>query len=121
SALSNYKWWGAPFYGVGMKIYDLLAGDLGIASSRHLSREETIDRLPTLQPCGLRSGTLYHDAQFDDAQLAITLAQTLVDLGGAPINYMHVSALLKRGEKVCGVHAVNSESGVEHDIGARVV
>ena len=45
----NYSWWEAPFYGIGMKVYDLLAGKYGFGKSRLLSREETLERLPTIQ------------------------------------------------------------------------
>src|SRR5271169_3970683 len=50
----NYSWWETPFYGIGLKIYDLLAGKYGFGKSRLLSREETLERLPTLQQDGLR-------------------------------------------------------------------
>ena len=43
----NYSWWEAPFYGIGLKVYDLLAGKYGFGKSRILSREETLERLPT--------------------------------------------------------------------------
>ena len=48
----NYSWWEAPFYGIGMKVYDLLAGKYGFGKSRLLSREETLERLPTIQTKG---------------------------------------------------------------------
>lgn len=116
-----YEWWEAPFYVAGLKLYDLLAGSRAIAPSRHLSRAETIDRLPGLETTGLRGGVLYHDAQFDDARLAIALAQTFADLGGAPINYMRATGLLKRNDIVCGVSARDLESGNEYIIPGRVV
>src|SRR5947209_3569272 len=37
--LPLYHWWERPFYGIGLKLYDWLAHDLGIGSSKHLSRE----------------------------------------------------------------------------------
>jgi len=43
-----YSWWEGPFYGIGMKIYDRLAGKLGLSPSELLSREETLRRIPTL-------------------------------------------------------------------------
>src|SRR5277367_5257043 len=61
----NYSWWEAPFYGIGLKIYDLLAGQYGFGKSKILSREETLERLPTLQQDGLTGGVIYHDGQFD--------------------------------------------------------
>src|SRR6201992_46954 len=42
----NYSWWEAPFYGIGMKVYDLLAGKYGFGKSRKISKEETLNRLP---------------------------------------------------------------------------
>ena len=34
--IPSYKWWEGPFYGVGMKVYDQLAGKLGLKPSRLL-------------------------------------------------------------------------------------
>ena len=117
----NYTWWEAPFYGVGLKIYDLLAGKLGLGPSEHLSREATLQRLPTLEPKGLKGGTIYYDGQFDDARLAICLAQTAADSGAVLINYLQVVSLLKRNGLVRGVAVKDLESGQEHELNARVV
>ena len=38
----NYEWWEAPFYGIGMKVYILLAGKYGFGASQILSRDETL-------------------------------------------------------------------------------
>ena len=86
-----YSWWEGPFYGAGLGLYDLLAGQLGLGPSRHLDRAETLSLLPTIEPTGLRGGIIYHDGQFDDARLAICLARTLEDQGGVPLNYLEVS------------------------------
>src|SRR5258707_6702866 len=72
----NYVWWEAPFYGIGMKVYDKLAGKYGFGKSRLLSKSEVLDRIPTLEQEGLRGGVLYFDGQFDDSRLLIDLAQT---------------------------------------------
>ncbi len=117
----NYTWWEAPFYGVGLKIYDLLAGKLGLGPSQILSREETLQRLPTLEPDGLRGGTIYYDGQFDDARLAITLAQTAADHGATLLNYAPVVALVKQHDLVRGVVARDAETGREFEVAARVV
>src|SRR5436305_5152015 len=117
----TYAAWERPFYGIGLKLYDLLAGRLGLGPSRRLSREEALARLPTLEPAGLRGGIVYQDAQFDDARLAIALARTLVDLGGTAVNYMPVTGLLKEGGLVRGALARDAESGEEHAVRARVV
>jgi len=117
----NYDWWEGPFYGTGLKIYDMLSGRFGLGPSTHISRRETLQRIPTLEPGGLRGGILYHDAQFDDARLVINLAQTLADLGGIPVNYMQVTQLLKAKGCVGGVVARDVEGGEAFEIRGRVV
>ena len=97
-----FSWWEGPFYGIGMKIYDRLAGKLGLSPSENLSREETLKRIPTLQPNGLQGGVSYYDGQFDDSRLAVNLAQTIFDLGGAAINYLKVTSLIKDDGLVVG-------------------
>lgn len=116
-----YDWWEGPFYGIGLKLYDLLAGRLGFGPSHRLSKEETLAYLPTLEPEGLRGGVIYYDGQFDDARLAVSMAQTAADCGGTLVNYMPVIGLLKTGEEVCGVAARDLESGETFEIAARVV
>jgi len=117
----SYDWWEGPFYGIGMKVYDVLAGKLGLAPSHLLSRDETLAQIPTLEPEGLRGGVIYYDGQFDDARLAITLAQTVFDLGGSPINYVKVISLLKTHDLVDGVIAQDMETGETFELQARVV
>jgi len=99
----NYKWWEGPYYGIGLKVYDWMAGSLGFGPSEFLSKEETLHLAPTLDADGLRGGVLYHDGQFDDARLAIHLAMTAADHGATVINYASVERLLKVNGKVCGV------------------
>jgi glycerol-3-phosphate dehydrogenase len=117
----TYDWWEGPFYGIGLKVYDLLAGKLGLGPSRVLSREEALERIPTLEPEGLRGGVIYYDGQFDDARLAVNLAQTIADWGGTAINYVKVTALLKANDLVCGVVAQDMETGEEYELNARTV
>lgn len=117
----SYDWWEGPFYGVGLKIYDRLAGKMGLAPSRFLSRAETLDRIPTLEPERLRGGVLYEDAQFDDARLAVILARTVEDLGGVAVNYFKAVGLLKEGGLIRGVLARDEETGEEREVRAKAV
>jgi glycerol-3-phosphate dehydrogenase len=116
-----YALWELPFYLSGLKAYDLLAGKFSRGRTKWLSSYETRERLPTLIPRGLRGGVLYHDCQFDDARLAVTLARTLFDLGGIAANYVRVRGLIKTGGKLHGVMARDMESGQDLEIRARVV
>jgi glycerol-3-phosphate dehydrogenase len=122
----NYKWWEGPYYGIGLKVYDWMAGSLGFGPSQFLSREETLVLAPTLDADSLRGGVLYHDGQFDDARLAIHLAMTAADHGATLINYMSVDGLLKTNNKVCGVYLSDmlrhaSSRSATYEVKAKVV
>ena len=116
-----YDWWGGPFYGIGLKMYDLLAGKLGLGPSKIISREETISLIPNVEPEGLRSGVTYYDGQFDDSRLAIDLAKTVLDLDGVAVNYMKAVGLLKTNGFISGVVAIDEETGKEYTFNSRVV
>ena len=112
---------GLPYYGIGLKLYELLSGKLSFGASHLLSREQTLEMLPGVVGDGLKGGVLYHDGQFDDARYAVSLMRTLEDLGGIALNYTAVTALLIRRGKVAGVKVRDVESGVEVEIAAKVV
>jgi len=118
----SYEWWQSPFYGIGLKVYDLLAGRYGFGHSRMLSQEEVVAAIPSIQQDGLRGGTLYYDGQFDDARLAINLAQTAAGQGAVLINHAPVVGLEKDGAGVIDAVVVRDlEAGEERGVRARVV
>ena len=118
----SYDWWEAPFYGLGLKIYNALAGKYGFGSSEILSRDETLARLPTIRTEGLRGGVVYYDGQFDDARLLINLAETAAEQGATLLNYVRVTGITKGADGfVDGVVASDQETGRQWTIGARVV
>jgi len=117
----NYEWWEPPFYGVGLRIYDMLAGKYGFGDSRNLSKEETIKHIPTIETKGLRGGVMYYDGQFDDARLAIDMAATAFEQGAVVLNYMRVTGLIKDNSILQGVEAVDEESGTTYALRGKVV
>ncbi|HWN99768.1 MAG TPA: glycerol-3-phosphate dehydrogenase/oxidase [Blastocatellia bacterium] len=118
----NYEWWEAPFYGIGLKVYNLLAGKYGFGASQVLTREETLERLPTIKTEGLRGGVIYFDGQFDDSRLLINLVATAADQGATLLNYARVTALSRDEDGfIDRVAASDVESGVEFESFAKVV
>ena len=118
----SYDWWEAPFYGIGLKLYNLLAGKYGFGPSRILSREETLERLPTIKTEGLKGGVIYFDGQFDDSRLLINLVATACEQGATLLNYAQVTELTKDGEGfVDGVKFRDVETGQEGEARGRVV
>lgn len=118
----NYAWWEAPFYGIGMRVYDALAGRYGFGDSANLSYDETLQRIPNIQVDGLRGGVVYHDGQFDDARLLVHLAFTAATHGAVLTNYTQVTALERGADGfLSGVRARDRETSVERLVRARVV
>lgn len=116
-----YEVWQAPFYGIGLTVYDLLARGERLGRSRILSRQQTIAALPGVKTKGLKAGILYYDGQFDDARYAIALLRTLQDLGGVALNYARVTGLMKSNEQVTGVAFEDVESATRLDVRTKIV
>jgi len=117
-----YAWWEGPFYGVGLRVYNLLAFKYGFGKSRNLSKPQTLEYLPTIKQDGLRGGVMYYDGQFDDARFLISLVQTAAEQGALPLSYMQVVGLEKSGDGYTnGVIARDLESGREIHARAKVV
>jgi glycerol-3-phosphate dehydrogenase len=119
--IPNYEWWESPFYGLGLKAYDWMAGRLGLGPSTFLSVEETLEKVPTLDPEGLRGGVLYHDGQFDDSRMAIHLAMTAAEHGAVVLNYFSVEKFIKTDGNICGVVVKDTIEEMEFEIKAKAV
>jgi glycerol-3-phosphate dehydrogenase len=77
--MPSYAWWEQPFYGIGLKLYDALAGRAGLGKTEFLSHKKTLEILPGAKATGLLGSVKYWDGQFDDAKLAIALARSAAD------------------------------------------
>jgi len=117
----NYKWWEGPYYGLGLKVYDWMSGNLGLGPSQWLSVEEVLALAPTLDAEGLRGGVIYHDGQFDDARLAINLAQTAMEHGALLLNYFEVTGFIKTNSRISGVKVKDRLSGKDYKIDSKSV
>lgn len=116
-----YSWFSKMKYLIGLKLYDMLSGNYSFGRSRLLNRKEVVRMLPGIDGKGLVGGVEYFDGQFDDARLAINIADTCVEKGGVVLNYCKVSGLIKEQGKVRGVVTVDRETGKEYRLQAKVV
>jgi len=119
--MPGFHWWERGFYGIGLKMYDALAGSRGLGATEFLSSAETRALLPTVRRRGLMGGVKYWDGQFDDARLAVALARTAVARGAVMLNHCPVTALRREAGKVRGVIARDAETGVTLTIAAKCV
>ncbi len=122
----GYGRWDRAFYGLGLTAYDLLAGGSafgrgGFGRSRVVSRNRALELVPTLRRDGLTGGVVYYDGQFDDARLAVNLAQTAADRGAAVLNYVGVIDFVKEGDRIAGVRLRDAETRDEWEAKAAVV
>lgn len=116
-----YTAWDKLQYLIGLKLYDWLSGRFSFGRSRFINRKKMTELLPAMNSKGLLGGVEYYDGQFDDARLAINLAQTAVAQGGVVLNYFRVARLLKKDGKVQGVIAVDLEGNQEYQLQAKTV
>jgi len=116
-----YKWWCVPFYTIGLTLYDLMAGKLGIGRSVPLSKKGVSKALPAILARKLKGGVRYFDCQFDDSRLAVNLAQTISEQGGVVVNHMKVLGLTLQEGRIKGVEAGDMETGKQYKIAARAI
>lgn len=114
--MPTYKWWEAPFYGVGLKMYDLLAGRAGLGRTEFLSRDETRAQLPMVRSEGLKGGVKYWDGQFNDARMALALARTAAAHGALLVNYCRATRLVHEEGRVAGVMCEDPLTGNAYTI-----
>lgn len=116
-----YDWWEGPFYGIGLKLYDMLAGKEGLGDSERISKEETIRLIPNIEQSGLRGGVIYYDGQFDDSRLVVNLVRTAAEQSAVLLNYFPVNAFIKESGFLKGVAAIDKESSKEYIIKGKVI
>jgi glycerol-3-phosphate dehydrogenase len=108
------------YYGLGMKMYDWIAGKSSLLPSRVLTREEALYRMPAMQSEDLVGAAAYADGQFDDARYALALVETFTSAGGDALNYARVTAFSKDGAgKLISATVVDQASLRSFEIRAR--
>lgn len=119
--IANYRWWEQPFYTIGLTVYDLLSGRLGLGRSLPLGKKKVIKAVPQIIQNKLKGGVVYHDGQFDDSRLAVNLMQSAIEKKAVLANYTRVTSLLKENGKVSGVIAQDELDGGTFELKARCV
>ncbi|CAN5503024.1 glycerol-3-phosphate dehydrogenase/oxidase [soil metagenome] len=116
-----YSWFDKFFYGIGLKVYDIMAGKLSLGKTRLLNKKETLQQLPGISEKKLKGGILYYDGQFDDARLAIDLAITATKHGATILNYCKANALIKANGKIKGLVIEDTFIKKIYEVKAQVV
>ena len=120
--IANYTWWENFLYFCGLTFYDLLSAGFGYGHSKFISKKSVLQRLPAIKQQGLKGGVVYHDGQFDDSRMAVNLAETCIEHGGVAINHFKVVELMHNAQgKICGVKAIDNETGNLYELRAKSV
>ncbi|NWS15910.1 GPDM protein, partial [Pachyramphus minor] len=125
--LPIYKWWQLPYYWVGIKLYDLVAGSQCLKSSYVLTKSRALELFPMLRKDKLVGAIVYYDGQHNDARMNLAIALTAARYGAATANYAEVRRLLKTTDpasgkpRVCGVRCRDVLTGKEFDVRAKCV
>lgn len=118
----SYHWLDVAYLDIGLKIYDWLAGPGRISPSKFRSREETLERMPHLNPEGLVGSVAYADGQFDDARYNIALAETFTIAGGHALNHARVTDFERdQSGKISGVLARDQLANSPFTVNARAL
>lgn len=117
-----YSWFSISKYLIGLTLYDWLSGKYSFGKSKFFNKKDTLIKMPGIKAKGLRGSIRYYDGKFDDARLAINIAQTAVEQGATLINYTKVIGLKKsEGGEIIGIKSEDVLTGKVHEFNGRVV
>ena len=100
------KWWQAPYFWMGTKAYDFLAGSEGIESSYFLTRSKALEAFPMLKKNNVVGALVYYDGAHNDSRMNVSLAMTAALYGSTVVNHVEVTGLEKDASgKLCAARA----------------
>lgn len=118
-----YSWPQVPYYWAGLKIYDLFAGQKGkLPNSYFVSGAQMKHLYPQIKSENLKGGVVYYDGQFNDARLAMSIAQTAQSKGASLINHARVIGFVKNDQgKIIGVEIRDEITGQKKTVFAKAI
>lgn len=118
--LPLYKYWQVPYYWIGCKMYDVLAGKENMETSYLMTKGKALEAFPMLKSDGLVGALVYYDGQHNDSRMNIALIMTAVKHGAVVSNYTEVVKLHKdESGKLSGARVRDNLTGKEWDVKAK--
>ncbi|KAJ3345678.1 mitochondrial glycerol-3-phosphate dehydrogenase, partial [Kappamyces sp. JEL0680] len=90
------QWWKMPYYFVGAKVYDLLAGSKGLSQSYFLTKTRALEAFPMLQREKISGAIVYYDGAHNDSRMNVAIALTAVQHGATVVNHVEVTELIRK-------------------------
>lgn len=121
--LPIYKWFMIPWYWVGLKCYDLVAGSKNLKWSYFLSKKRALELFPMLRSENLKGAIVYYDGAHNDARMCLSIALTAARKGAFVANHVAVTGLIKdiHDNKLCAARVKDQLSGREWTIKAKCI
>ena len=106
----------------GMIAYDVLSFDKTLPSHRMLSRVETLQTLPALEPEDLVGSAVYYDAQVEFAErLVLENAISAFEHDAAVLTYARVDKLIVEGGVARGIEFTDQLTGDSHSARSEII
>jgi glycerol-3-phosphate dehydrogenase len=86
--LKEGRGFGSLLTSFGLKLYDWLAGVKSEDQRKMLTRKQTLEQEPLLNPEGIKGGGLYAEYRTDDARLTIEIIKTASAKGAYCLSYV---------------------------------
>ena len=106
--------------GIGLWLYDGIAGFQGPSRHRRLETTDVVERLPGLAGHLDGHGYEYSDCRTDDARLVLAVVQAAERFGAAVLTRAEVVQIRRAAGRVVGATVRDRLSGAEIDVAARV-
>ncbi|NXH06092.1 GPDM protein, partial [Loxia leucoptera] len=123
--LPIYKWWQLPYYWIGIKLYDLVAGSQCLKSSYVLTKARALELFPMLRRDKLVGAIVYYDGKGGCLQSNELLRAPGFRLGERFLDYRITEAFMleKPSESIefCRLHCRDVIIGKEFDVMAKCV
>lgn len=121
--LPIYKWFLIPWYWVGLKCYDLVAGTKNLKWSYFLNKKRALELFPMLKSDNLKGAIVYYDGAHNDARMCLSIALTAARRGAYVANHVGVTSLIKdlHDNKICAAKVKDQLTGREFTIKAKCV
>lgn len=108
------RWWQIPYFYVGTKAYDFVAGSQNLESSYFMTRSKALSSFPMLKDDGLKGSVVYYDGSHNDSRMNTSIALTAAQYGATILNHIEVLELKKDRDtgKLIGAVARDHEGGM---------
>ncbi len=99
---------GSTLTSIGLKLYDWLAGVKSEDQRKMLTRKQTLNQEPLLNPQDVKGGAIYAEYRTDDARLTIEIIKSASLHGTTVSNYCEATDFIYEAGKIVAVNILDA-------------